>query len=115
MGSCDFVKLASRLNFPWRSISGRRNVRPPAEFSECDIDGVVDRPTEYKLVDLRLMPSVSRICWLECGGNRGLLERKVLEFHETAQLAHGSTGCTEWTGVLLSLLVQEAGLQKGAN
>ena len=28
--------------------------------------------------------------------------------------AHGRTSCSEWTGVLLSLLLREAGMQNGA-
>jgi sulfane dehydrogenase subunit SoxC len=78
------------------------------------IDGMVDRPMEYTLADLKLLPSVSRICWLECTGNGGLRERNHIEFHETLQMTHGATSCAEWTGVPLSLLLQEAGVQKGA-
>ncbi len=33
----------------------------------------------------------------------------------TVQEAHGSTSCSEWTGVLLSLLLGEAGVQEGAS
>lgn len=79
------------------------------------IDGMVDRPMLYTLDDLKLLPSVSRICWLECTGNGGLIERNHIAFHETVQMAHGATSCAEWTGVPLSLLLKEAGVQKGAS
>jgi sulfane dehydrogenase subunit SoxC len=85
----------------------------PGEY-RLVIDGMVDRPTMYTLEELKLFPSVSRIFWLECSGNGGLLERNYLGFHETVQMAHGATACAEWTGVLLSVLLKEAGLQKGA-
>src|SRR4029450_1049156 len=50
--------------------------------------------------------------FLECAGNsrsewRGADAPKV-------QFTHGLTSCTEWTGVALSLLLREAGAQKGA-
>lgn len=79
------------------------------------IDGLVDRPMVYTLDELRLLPSVSRVCWLECSGNGGLIERNHIEFHETVQMAHGATSCAEWTGVPLSLLLREAGVQQGAS
>ena len=33
----------------------------------------------------------------------------------TVQITHGMTSCSEWTGVPLSLLLREAGVQKGAS
>ena len=71
------------------------------------IHGMVDRPLIFTLAELKLLPSVSRIYWLECAGNGGLLERNHIQFHETVQMAHGATSCAEWTGVLLSLLLKE--------
>ena len=79
------------------------------------IHGLVDRPLILTLEELKRLPSVSRIHWLECTGNGGLLERNFIQFHETAQMAHGATSCAEWTGVPLSLLLKEAGLQKEAS
>ena len=35
--------------------------------------------------------------------------------HKTVQQTHGMTSCSEWTGVPLSLLLKEAGVQKGAS
>ena len=79
------------------------------------IHGMVDRPLILTLEELKRLPSVSRIHWLECTGNGGLLERNFIALHETVQMAHGATSCAEWTGVLLSLLLKEAGVQKGAS
>jgi len=76
------------------------------------IHGMVDRPLIFTMEDLRRLPSVSRIYFLECSGNSGV------EWGEkparTAQMSHGLASCSEWTGVPLSLLLAEAGVQKGA-
>ena len=77
------------------------------------IHGLLDRPLILTVEELKLLPSVSRIHFLQCvvGGVR---ERNFIEFHETAQMTYGATACTEWTGVPLSLLLKEAGVQRGA-
>ena len=79
------------------------------------IHGMVDRPLMLTLEELQRLPSVSRICWLECTGNSGTRARNFPEFHETVGQSHGNTACAEWTGVLLSLLLKEVGVQKGAS
>lgn len=76
------------------------------------IHGLVDRPRMYTMEELRRLPSASRIHFLECnansrplsGPNGGLLQQ-----------VHGKASCSEWTGVLLSLLLRESGLQKGGS
>ncbi len=71
------------------------------------IHGMVDRPLEFTMEELKRFPSVSRIHFLECLGNRSRPEYK------TVQETHGLTSCSEWTGVPLSLLLKEVGVQKG--
>src|SRR5205814_1740799 len=71
--------------------------------------GMVDRPLEFTLEELKRFPSVSRIHFVECLGNRAKPD------HKTVQQTHGLTSCSEWTGVLLSVLLKEVGVQKGAN
>lgn len=73
------------------------------------IQGMVDRPLEFTLEDLKRFPSVSRPHFVECAGNRARPTDK------TVQETHGLTSCSEWTGVLLSLLLKECGVQKGAS
>jgi sulfane dehydrogenase subunit SoxC len=73
------------------------------------IHGMVDRPLEFTLEELKRFPSVSRIHFLECLGNRSKPADK------TVQETHGLTSCSEWTGVPLSLLLKEVGVQKGAS
>lgn len=78
------------------------------------IHGMVERPLIFTLEDLRRLPSVSRIHFVECAGNSELSDRSRW-FPVTVQQTHGMTSCSEWTGVLLSLLLQEAGVQSGAS
>ena len=78
------------------------------------IHGMVDRPLIFTLEELKRLPSVSRIHFLECAGNSDL-DRDDQANAETVQETHGQTSCSEWTGVLLSLLLKEAGVQKGAS
>jgi sulfane dehydrogenase subunit SoxC len=74
------------------------------------IHGLVDRPLIFTLEDLKRLPSVTRIHFIECGGNTNGEDGKG----KTVQETHGWTSCAEWTGVLLSVLLQEAGLKKEA-
>jgi sulfane dehydrogenase subunit SoxC len=76
------------------------------------IHGLVDRPVILTLAEIRALPSSARILFLECQGNsqfewRAPTGRGVVH-------THGLTSCCEWTGVPLSLLLREAGVQRGA-
>jgi sulfane dehydrogenase subunit SoxC len=77
------------------------------------IHGMVDRPLIFTLDELKRLPSVSRVHFLECRANGDPAGVRKLPT-ATAQLTHGLTSCSEWTGVPLSLLLNEAGVQKGA-
>ena len=72
------------------------------------IHGMVDRPLLFTMDDLMHLPSVTRIIFVECQANRPTRE------DVTVQETHGKTACSEWTGVPLSLLLKEAGVQSGA-
>ena len=74
------------------------------------IHGLVDRPLIFTLDELKRLPSVSRIHFIECAGNTSPSDTKPLL--QTVQNTHGWTSCSVWTGVSLSLLLKEAGLQK---
>lgn len=73
------------------------------------LHGMVDRPLIFTMDELKRFPPVSRIHFIECLGNRAQAR------HKTVQETHGLTSCAEWTGVPLSLLLKEAGVQKGAS
>jgi sulfane dehydrogenase subunit SoxC len=72
------------------------------------IHGLVDRPLTLTVEDLKRFPSVTRLHFLECAGNRHTAKNK------TVQESHGMTSCSEWTGVLLSTLLKECGLKSSA-
>ncbi len=72
------------------------------------IHGLVDRPLTLTMDDLKRFPSVTRLHFLECAGNRHTAK------HRTVQESHGMTSCSEWTGVLLSTLLKECGLKSSA-
>ena len=73
------------------------------------IHGMVDRPLIFTMEELKRLPSVTRLHFIECAGNRANRN------HTTVQETHGMTSCAEWTGVLLSTLLNEAGVQEGGN
>jgi len=74
------------------------------------IHGMLDRPLLLTMDELKRFPSVSRIHVMECSGN-GFRNKGA----KTAQEAHGLVSCSEWTGVPLSVLLREAGVQSGAS
>jgi sulfane dehydrogenase subunit SoxC len=73
------------------------------------IHGLVERPLIFTLDDLMRFPSVSRIHFLECAANGGMEWRGAQM--EALQFTHGMLSCCEWTGVLLSTLLQEVGVK----
>jgi sulfane dehydrogenase subunit SoxC len=75
------------------------------------IHGMVSRPLTLTVAELKRFPSASRICFLECSGNL---------FHNapedtTAQLIAGMTSQSEWTGVMLSTIMREVGVDPRSN
>ena len=76
------------------------------------IHGLVDRPLIFTMDDLKRLPSTSRIYFLECSGNTNSEWREHTAAN--AQVSHGLASCSEWTGVPLSLLLTECGLQPSA-
>lgn len=79
----------------------------PAEH-KLMVHGLVDRPLVYSMEDLKRLPFVSRIHFVECSGNRPNPVGK------SASDTHGRMACSEWTGVPLSVLFKEAGLKDNA-
>jgi sulfane dehydrogenase subunit SoxC len=72
------------------------------------IHGLVDRPLTFTMDDLKRFPSVTRLHFIECAGNRASRRAK------TVQETHGMTSNAEWTGVLLSTLLKECGYKSSA-
>lgn len=75
------------------------------------VHGLVERPLIFTMDDLLRFPSVSRLHFLECSGNSSWAGQPA---SATAQQIHGLISCCEWTGVLLSTVLAEAGVRPGA-
>lgn len=87
--------------------SGVPEIRP--EQHEFMIYGLVDRPLVFSMDDLHRLPSVSHIHFLECAGNSG--REQVGNPGPDPQQSHGLLSCSEWTGIPLRLVLDEAGLK----
>ncbi|KIC90739.1 hypothetical protein OI18_22865 [Flavihumibacter solisilvae] len=74
------------------------------------VHGMVSRPTVFTLSDLKRLPSFSRIAFLECSGNFRTGKERM-----TPQEVCGLTSQSEWTGVLLSTLFREVGIDPRAS
>ncbi len=80
---------------------------------ELLIDGLVERPLIFTMKDLERMPAVSRVHFLECAGNSW--REQVGNPGNTPEESHGLLSCTEWTGVPLSVLLEQTGLKPSAH
>jgi sulfane dehydrogenase subunit SoxC len=76
------------------------------------IHGMVRAPRIFTMDELMRFPSVSRVHFIECGANTGMEWGNVAV--PTVQYTHGMIGCSEWTGVLLSTLLDEVGVERKA-
>lgn len=76
------------------------------------VHGLVEHPLIFTMDELKRFPATSRIAFVECSGNSGK-EWKGPK-GKTVQEIHGLTSTSEWTGVRLSTVLQEAHLQPEA-
>ncbi|HET7493044.1 MAG TPA: sulfite dehydrogenase [Bradyrhizobium sp.] len=77
------------------------------------IHGLVKQPMEFTLETLLRYPMTSRVTFIECGGNSApLFSPEPLQ--ENIQALHGLVSCAEWTGVKLSTLLDETGIDPKA-
>ncbi len=77
------------------------------------IHGMVKQPKEFTLDMLARYPMVTRQHFVECGGNSAPMFSNV-PVQATLQGLHGLVSCAEWTGVLLSTLLDEVGVDPKA-
>ncbi|MGA1757213.1 MAG: sulfite dehydrogenase [Pseudomonadales bacterium] len=77
------------------------------------IHGLVKRPLILTMDDLARLPSVSMIRFVECPANGGMEWRGAQM--DRVQFTHGMLACCEWTGVLLSTLLEEVGVDPSAS
>ncbi|MGI9259381.1 MAG: sulfite dehydrogenase [Gammaproteobacteria bacterium] len=77
------------------------------------IHGLVDRPLVFTLDALMRYPMETRMAFLECGGNSaGMFFSEPAQ--DTVQALHGQVSNSEWTGVMLSTLLEETGIDPRA-
>ncbi len=77
------------------------------------IHGLVERPLEFTVDDLKRFPSVTRVHFVECSGN-GRSAYRTPKPDMTAQQVDGMLSQSEWTGVPLSVLYNEVGVKSEA-
>jgi sulfane dehydrogenase subunit SoxC len=87
-----------------------------AEIDPADhrlmINGLVERPLVFTMEDIRRMPRVNRIHFLECAANSGM-EWRGAQLNG-CQFTHGMIHNLMYTGVTLKTVLDEAGLKPGA-
>lgn len=75
------------------------------------VSGLVDKPLELSLADIRKLPVHSVVAVNQCSGNsRGLFQPPI----PGAQWYNGAMGNAKWTGVKLSDVLKLAGLKPNA-
>ncbi len=77
------------------------------------IHGLVDRPVMFSVDDIKRFPQVTRVHFIECSGN-GRATFREPKPDSTVQKVAGMTSNTEWTGVPLKVLFNEAGVKSEA-
>jgi sulfane dehydrogenase subunit SoxC len=106
----DGIITPSGLHFLMDHVRGIPEIDPKQH--QLLMHGMVDRPLSFTMDELKRLPSVSRVYFLECNANSRPLRNAN---RDSVQIVHGRTSCSEWTGVLLSVLLKECGVQKGAS
>jgi sulfane dehydrogenase subunit SoxC len=106
----DGIITPSGLHFE-RSHSGIPDIDP--DQHRLVIHGLVKRPLVFTMGALHRYPMQSRIAFIECAGNSQALNAPQAQPLGVAAI-HGIIGCSEWTGVKLSALLDEAGVDPSA-
>ena len=96
----------SGLHFE-RHHNGVPQIQP--EQHQLLIHGLCRNPLRFSVEDLLRYPMVSKILFVECGGNSnaGWHDEPI---QTPVGYFHGLASCSEWTGVPLSTLLDEAGV-----
>ena len=73
------------------------------------INGLIERPLVFTMDDIKRMPRVNRIHFLECAANSGM-EWRGAQLNG-CQFTHGMVHNVMYTGVPLKVILEEAGLK----
>jgi sulfane dehydrogenase subunit SoxC len=77
------------------------------------VHGLVKQPLIFSYEAMLRQPMTSRMAFIECGGNSaGLFSPQPLQ--TDVQGLHGLVSCAEWTGVKLSTLLDQTGIDPKA-
>ena len=94
-----------------RHHSGIPDINP--DNHQLLIHGLVERPLIFSMENLMKYPMVSRFQYIECSGNsRPNLASEASDL--TCGEIHGMISCCEWTGIPLSTLLAETGINPNA-
>jgi sulfane dehydrogenase subunit SoxC len=105
--SLEGVITPSSLHFE-RHHNGVPDLDP--DTHQVLIHGLVERPLLFSIEALSRYPLVSRIQFLECAGNSAGNNAPDAP-QQAAGGIHGLLSCSDWTGVPLAILLEEAGLK----
>jgi sulfane dehydrogenase subunit SoxC len=105
--SLEGIITPSSLHFE-RHHNGIPDLDP--ETHQVLIHGLVERPLLFSIEALSRYPLVSRIQFLECSGNSAG-NNAVDAPQQSAGGIHGLVSCSDWTGVPLAILLEEAGVK----
>jgi sulfane dehydrogenase subunit SoxC len=78
------------------------------------VHGLVDRPLSFSMDDLKRLPSVSRVHFVECHANSAPARHNPSRnpnLGMPVQYIHGMASNSEWSGVPFSVLLNEAGVK----
>jgi sulfane dehydrogenase subunit SoxC len=94
-----------------RSHSGVPDIDPKQH--QLLVHGLVARPLMFSMESLGRYPMTTRTYFIECSGNsnRALAPKPA---QVSAGAMHGNVSCSEWTGIPLRMLLEEAGLRPAA-
>ncbi len=104
------VMTPSGLHFE-RSHSGIPDIDP--DQHRLVIHGLVRQPLVFTVEALSRYPMQSRIAFIECAGNSQVLNAPQPQPLNATGI-HGLLGCSEWSGVRLATLLDEAGVDPAA-
>ncbi len=95
-----------------RNHSGTPDIDP--KVHRLLLHGMVARELAFSMDSLWRYPMTTRTYFIECSGNslRALAPQPA---QVPAGAMHGNISCSEWTGVPLRMLLEEAGLKPGAS
>jgi len=84
------------------------------EKHQLKIHGMVDKPLKFDMESLLRYPLVSSINFLECAGNTAPNAVSLTALDQNCQELFGQISGSEWTGIPVKYLLQEAGIKPKA-